>query len=264
MSQTEVYCSLEEEELSRPSLIALLLLGLITVLAVYGTAQMLPWLIAENRRLEPWKWPLVWSSELAGTVVFLQYPMSFILPSWALRRPTSRLTFKAFCLAICVDLTFSAYEALAERGAYARAIPVQSSVAEGRSFVQRTGHRRYSFTCKFVDHTGSNRVAWFSLLARELPLQVCGKIDDGKLPAALALHYDPAWPARCWVDGSTFTDNNRVYVYSILSVVFSALISANLVSLRKICGFASLPPPEVGPFIGATFLFCTVAALQGW
>ncbi len=57
----------------------------------------------------------------------------------------------------------------------------------GYSFLQTTGHRRYSLTCSFRDSNGHVQQAWFSLLARDVPLPVRSSVDVGKLPVPLGI-----------------------------------------------------------------------------
>lgn len=80
--------------------------GAVIALSVFGVVRNVPWMVEENRRIEPWKWPLVWSSELTATLVFIHYALSFLLPAWVLSLPDSRLTFKAFLVAMALDLSF--------------------------------------------------------------------------------------------------------------------------------------------------------------
>jgi len=74
-------------------------LSLFTIgLALAGVAIVtnLRWLITENGRIEPWKIPIVWSSEAAAFVCFVEYGVRQLLPVSITPSQTSRLTMKAF------------------------------------------------------------------------------------------------------------------------------------------------------------------------
>ena len=221
----------------------------------------LPWLIAENHRIEPWKVPLVWSSETAALVVFVHYCLTRIVPDSLLPPHKSRGTLKGFLVAAAIDVGFSVDGMIAERLAHSSAAPAEAQVTAGYSFLQTSGHRRYSLTCSFRDRNGQVQRAWFSQLAREVPLPVRRKIDEGKLPVPLEIVYDPSWPHRSWPAGLPYSDDNRIFLYSLSTLILSGLLSALLATLGKT--FAGLPPPEVAPFVGAVFFLYFGAMLQG-
>jgi hypothetical protein len=74
--------------------------------------------------------------------------------------------------------------------------------------------------------------------------------------------YDPNRPSRSWPADFPYSDNNRLFVFSLISLLFSSLLAANLAVFRK--WLPVLPPPEVGPFVAATLLLLTAGLLQGW
>jgi hypothetical protein len=108
----------------------------------------------------------------------------------------SRLTFKAFFIAAAVDLSVSIEGMIEERWSHFCAVPATAQVIGRHSFTQRTGHRRYTLTCKYIDRAGGVRTGWFSLLAAETPHVVKEGVDGGKLPVAWELLYDPRWKRR--------------------------------------------------------------------
>ncbi len=232
------------------------------VLAGVAIVANLPWLIAENRRLEPWKIPIVWSSEAAAFVCFVGYGVRQLLPASTAPAQASRLTMKAFLVAAAVDLAFSIYGMIEERWAHCGAVPAQGQIIGGRSFVQSSGHRRYSLRCQFIDRAGQLQNGWYSLLSPEVPPEVKVGIDGRKLPVALKVAYDPKWPSRSWPADLPYSDNNRMFLFSLSTLVFSGLLTANLAMFRKY--LPALPPPEVGPFFGATLLLLGAGLLQGW
>lgn len=174
----------------------------------------------------------------------------------------SHLTLKAFFVAAAFDLAFSIHGMIEERWAHRFAVPIRAQVIAGRSFAQPSGHRRYSLTCQFIDQAGRLQTGWYSLLSPDVPHAIRASVDGGKLPVGLNISYDPNWPSRSWPADLAYSDNNRIYLYSIITLVFSGLLTANLAVFRK--WLTSLPPPEVGPFVGATLLLLGAGLLQGW
>jgi hypothetical protein len=236
----------------------------VTGLTLAGVAIVtnLPWLIAENRRLEPWKIPLVWSSEAAALVCFVRYGLRTLLPVSFASAGTSRLTFKTFAIAAFIDFAFSIDGMIEERWAHWRAVPAQARVFAGHSLLQHTGHRRYTLTCQFIDRAGDLQTGWYSLLEAETPFEVRKGVDDRKLPVDLNVSYDPEWPSRNWPADVPYSDDNRMFLYSLITLLFSGMLTANLAVLRW--WFPALPPPEVGPFSGATLSLLGAGLLQGW
>jgi hypothetical protein len=222
----------------------------------------LPWLIAENQRIEPWKIPIVWSSEAAAFLCFVGYGVRQLLPASLAPARASRLTVKAFFIAAAFDLAFSIYGMIEERWAHWFAVPVQAHVYAGQSFVQWSGHRRYSLTFAFLDRTGQLRDGWYSLVSSQVPPEVRMGVDGRKLPVRLKLSYDQDRPSRSWPAHLPYSDNDRLFMFSLITLLFSGLLTANLAVFRK--WLSGLPPPEVGPFLGAALLLFVVGTTQGW
>jgi hypothetical protein len=220
------------------------------------------WLFEENRRIEPWEIPIVWSSELASMLFLFRYCAATVIPRLGIRAPSSRWTIRVFLVSAALDASVSLYGLVSDRIAYTRAIKTCAQTVAGHTFIQWTGHRRYSFTVAFRDQAGRDRVAFYSLLERDLPMPVREGIDKGKLPLDLPILYDPSWSSRSWPAWTAYSDDNRLAIFSLLTLMMSGLLSALLGQLRG--HFPGLPPPEVGPFLAALFFLSMVAMLQGW
>jgi hypothetical protein len=230
--------------------------------ATVAIATNLPWLIAENQRIEPWKIPIVWSSEAAAFVCFAGYGLRTLLPASLSPARASRLTLKAFFIAAAIDLAISIQGIVEERWAHSGAVSTTAQVFAGRSFIQWIGHRRYSLTCQFVDQSGRLQTGWYSLLAQEVPNEVKDGIERGTLPVKLKVAYDPNRPSRSWPADLPYSDNNRLSLYSLITLLFSGLLTANIAVFRRWC--PALPPPEAGPFFAATALLLACGLTQGW
>ena len=76
----------------------LLLIGCLgcLILFVISIQWNLPWLVAENQRLEPWKLPIIWLSEATGLVLFLLYMVSLLLPDRLRSKLHHKLTIRVF------------------------------------------------------------------------------------------------------------------------------------------------------------------------
>jgi hypothetical protein len=231
-------------------------------IAAIAVVTNLPWLIAENQRIEPWKIPIVWSSEAAAFLCFVAYGVRQLLPPSLVFPRASRLTVKAFFIAVAFDLAFSIHGMIEERWAHSVAVPAQAQVHAGHSFVQWTGDRRYSLTCAFVNRDGQLQSGWYSLLSADVPPEVRLGVDGRKLPVGWKVAYDPNRPSRSWPAHLPYSDNDRLFMFSLITLLFSGLLTANLAVFRK--WLTGLPPPEVGPFLGAAVLLFTVGRLQGW
>ena len=149
-----------------------------------------------------------------------------------------------------------------ERGGYRRAVPAQAQVVAGKSFIQSTGHHRYTFFCTFVDHLGRRQDAWFSLLADRLPVAIRRGIDSGKLPTNFRVLFDPDWPGRNWPAHLAYSDDGRLHLYSILNILFSAPLTGLVALLSRKVNM--LPPPEVIPFYSGLWVLFFAGMVQGW
>jgi hypothetical protein len=194
--------------------------------------------------------------------MFIRYYLAKILPRPAHTPQGSRLTLRSFLIAVALDVGFTVYETVAERVAYSSAVPAGAQITAGHSFVQPIGHRRYSFTCSFRDRNGVVQHVWFTLLDKEVPPPIRVGIDGGLFPIPLAVVYDPTWPIRSWPAGLPYSDDNRLFLFSAISLLFSSLLAAFFALPGKWLG--GLPPPEVAPFLGAILLLNACGFIQGW
>jgi hypothetical protein len=220
------------------------------------------WLLEENRRIEPWEIPIVWSSEMASLLFFFRYSVAMVFPVRGIAAPSSRLTIGVFLVSAAMDASVSLYGLAKDRIAHGRAKKADARVVAGHTFVQETGHRRYSFNVAFRDQAGRDRVVFHSLLARDVPAKVRAAIDKGQFPVDVALLYDPLWSSRSWPAWKPYSNDNRLPFYSLLSLIMSGLVCALLGQLRRRC--PSLPPPEIVPFFASVFFLWICAVLQGW
>ena len=218
--------------------------------------------MAENHRLEPWKIPIIWLSEVTGLVLFIEYMISLAFSKATRPWQPRKLTIRVFLLGTCLDGAVSLLSIADEYIAYARALRVQGQVVAGTARVQWSEHTRFTFTCTFQDQQGMVHTAWFSLVQTGVPINVQQAIKRGQLPAATEIAYDPHWPGRTWLAEVEYSDDNRLFLYSLLSILLSSVLTLGLMGLKGECRF--LPPAGIGPFLGMVALFCAAGFLQGW
>jgi hypothetical protein len=246
----------------RLRIIALIIcLGCVWIFAIAVQAN-LPWLVPECRRSEPWKLPFFWLSEATALLLFVEYTIAIVVSGANRAWRPRNLTIGAFIVGTCLNVGIALLSMVDEYRASARAIQVPAEVVKGTARRQNAGFVNYTFTCTFRDRDKTDHTAWFSYVQNNVPANVREKIEHNQLPVITGIMYDPLWPGRTWLADVPHTDDNRLFVYSFISILFSSLLTALLIMMRK--HFHWLPPPGIGPFIGMTALFCASAFLQGW
>ena len=232
-----------------------------TCLAIFSAGLFVnrSWLFAETARLETWKVPVVWLSELTALVLFVRFGFC-----WFFQRVTSRSSKRitaAFVLGTILDLTLSGMSVLDEDAAYARSVVAPANVTNASHWMQSNQDTRYTFTYEFRDDQGNLHKGWCSDVRDGIPAEVKRAICNGKIPAPLQIKYDPRWPARSWLAGVQYTHDNRLFVFSLFTILLGCIAAATLVAFRPTLTW--LPTTDVAPFLGATWVLCTAAAFQG-
>lgn len=228
------------------------------VLVVIGVSTNLPWLLAENSRLEPWKIPFIWSSELAAFVLFMEYGLQQIVQT---RWNRSRITVHAFIVATLLDLGLSAYSIIEENAAHNRALPAAGTVDAGYSWMESSGHTRYTLDYRFHDQTGKQYGGWYSDISDGVPDDVRAAVDNQNFPANIAVSYDPKWPTRSWLADVPYSHDNRLFIYSLFVIMLSVPLGGALALLHR--SMSWFPDARMAPFFSATWILCLGAILQG-
>ena len=230
-------------------------------LFAYGVRGNWPWLVSENARFEPWEVPVVWAPVATAFLLFVEHGVSQAVGKPMLRR-VHTVTFRAFLVAVAFECVLVAYSVAEEEVGHARAVRTPAELVAGHSYVESGGLRRYSFTCSFADRRGARHSAWFSDTADGVPDQVRRAIDRGHGVAMATVAYDPRWPGRNWLADRPYTHDNRLFLFALLSLVFSLPLAGGLAQFRKWVPW--LPTPRVAPFLGATWVLVMAVLLQGW
>jgi hypothetical protein len=71
-----------------------------------------------------------------------------------------------------------------------------------------------------------------------------------------------SWPSQSWLAEIPSSEDNRFFVFSLVTVLFLGILSANLATLSR--WSRALPPPQAGRFLGAALLLLAAGLLQGW
>jgi Protein of unknown function (DUF3592) len=222
----------------------------------------LPWLAAEHRRLEPWKVPVVWMSEAIGLLSFVGYTISVALPAGPRPRTPGKFAVRVVLLGACLDAAFSGWSLAAEYLAHGRAVRVPAEVVAGKARETHPGHTTFTFTCTFRDPNGGVHAAWFPLVRNaDVPVPVQQAIVGGQLPAAIDVLYDPECPGRTWLADVEYSDDGRVYFYSLMSLFCSTLLAFPLAGWGA--EYRYLPPPATGPFLMMVVFLGLAGLFQG-
>jgi hypothetical protein len=222
-----------------------------------------PWLAAENRRLEPWKVPIVWLSEATGLAAFVAYMVRLTFTS--AKRPwrPRKYSVRVIVLSTCLDAGMSLWSMAEEYLGHSRAVRVQAQVVDGTTRVMPAGDTRLTFTCTFQDQQGVVHSAWFPLVKQpDVPINVQQAVLGGQLPATAEVLYDPRWPGRTWLADLEYTDDGRLFFYSLISLFCSTLLAIVLRGLNE--DYRFVPPPASAAVFIMTVLFSCVAYFQGW
>jgi hypothetical protein len=204
----------------------------------------MPYLVLEHRRLQPWKIAGLWLGDIMALIWFGRFALAHAVlgaPLVSMRLSDRRrrlwLVGIAVAGAMLVDLGFTLYLMYEERVAYAQA-PVASAEVVALYETKRELATWYELECRFRDRAGVSRQAhvrveaWHHVLPPALPVAVARMLVKGKPgQAPIPLRYDPSFPARAWVDGLGWEDDNGLYWFSLLVLFFQAILGALFVLL---------------------------------
>lgn len=241
----------------------LLLIGCVGFLALLLVCIQLNlrWLLSENQRLEPWKIPIIWLSEATGLVLFIQYIVSLILPDRMRSRLYHHMTVRMFVISLCLDAAVSLWSGAEEHLAHARAVRVKAQVVEGRVRAQWPDHTAFMFTYEFQDARGGRHTGWYSHISSHVPVNVKQAIQGGQMPVDVDILYDPSWPGRSWLAELEYSDDNRLFLYSLLTLLFTIVPTIVLMYLNQHSQW--MPSPGTGPFFGMIIVLLMAGLIQG-
>jgi hypothetical protein len=198
---------------------------------VLGVRVMGPFLAHELGRLEPAEALVLWSGDAVALLAFSYYCVRHVLleipiqdaelPPGGLDR-RFRVVMIGMVSAFVVDLGYTLYLMDQESRAFAVASRAEATVFRVRSRQFPFG-TVYALDGRFVDLRGVVRKATFVLkddrkygLPFLIPPKVQGAIRRGQVPFNVGVAYDPDRPARRWLLGSRWFDEDRLHVFSLV------------------------------------------------
>ena len=206
----------------------------------------MPYLAAEHRRLELWKIAGFWIGDVMGLLWFLRFtfahavlgdPLAAVSPSDG--RRSLRLVTWAGVAALVIDLAFTFYLMRDERDGYAR-----GQVAEAQVFAiqehKRPAATGYDLDCTFRDEAGAPHQAHLRVLAAHHVLPATLPAEPARVLSArgegqnmIRIRYDPRLPARAWIDGLGWEDENGLYWFSVGTSLLQAAATAVFLLLLR-------------------------------
>jgi hypothetical protein len=230
-----------------------------------------PYLAVEHQRLESWKIAGLLIGDVMGLLWFSRFAFSHAVSGDPLvpvpvsngRRNLRLITF-AGLVAILIDLGFTLFLMRDERDGYAR-----GKVAEAQVIAIQE-HRRpdatgYELDCRFKDEAGQPHEAHLRVLAEHHvlpsalpPAAVRVLSGRGEEQGSIPIRYDAQFPARAWIDGLGWDDENGIYWFSLgTSALQGGVIAVFLLSLGRHSGGGMWPwwwdTYKVLPLVAETF-----------
>lgn len=211
-----------------------ILCGLVVVVLLAAVWSFLPYLVVEHRRLEAWKIVGLWSGDFVALLWFIRFahvhaflgePFAPVPVSW--ERARLKPIVLAGLAALVMDLAFTLGVMADERAGYNH-----GEVTNAEILSIRTRHREkntwYEVECRFQDLKGVDHEAHLRIIARghsfspTLPPGLARTLNDNGA-GQFAVRYDPRFPARAWVDGQGWQDDNAIYWFSLLTLFFQSI-----------------------------------------
>ncbi len=194
----------------------------------------LPYLQVEYRRLQPWKIAGLLIGDCVGLIWFARFAfVHAVLARQAI--PVAfeqvRSGFKpvavAVGIAVFLDLSFTLYLMADERMAYqqgktteARVISVQERKRELATW--------YELECSFTNEFGIREQVHLRINAKnhEMPAALqpsaAAVVREGR--GNIQIRYDPKFPARAWIDGLGWEDEDGIYWFSLAVLFFQSIL----------------------------------------
>lgn len=213
-----------------------------------------PYLLIEHRRLEPWKILELWCADILAFVWFGRFVLEHVVlgePLQSVPFADARKQIRAVCIAgataLLLELMFTLTLALDERDSYAHGSVTDGTVLRLRR-IDRSAAHWYEVDCGFTNAAAQWREAHLRIEAQNhllppgLPPQTIQALTSPHPEGErLRVRYDARLPARAWADGAGWSDGQRIYWFSLLTLFFQALITALFLLLLSRFRGQSLP-----------------------
>jgi hypothetical protein len=180
-----------------------------------------PWLRAEHSRLPPTLAAGIWVADGLALAGLIWFGVRYSLLGWP-GPPTrrSRLAIAAgLILAMGVDLAAGLAVASGEVAGRDRAVVAAGQIVGGRPTVNgEKAYLRIGFQANGAWHESELQVR-----LADQPAAIQAAVEGGQFPIPVRVHYDPAWPPRCWLDGFHNEEDNRLHWLSLVFLLFQGI-----------------------------------------
>jgi hypothetical protein len=199
----------------------------------------MPYLKVEHGRLEPWKIVELWSADLVALFWFVRFSVVHAIqgePLLAVPRDDGRHRIRVVVLigtgALLVDLAFCLQLMSDERVRYLQAVPTEAEVISVREWTRELA-TWYEVEYSFKDAAGLTQTAYQRVEGKnhELPatLPPNAKLvltSHARSQKMIRIRYDPEFPRRAWIDGTGWDNGDAIYWFSLLTLMFQAMVTA--------------------------------------
>lgn len=254
-------------------------LAVIVILAVGLWAEM-PYLIVEHRRLEPWKIFELWCADILALFWFARFAIVHAIQGEPLvglpleeGRKQLRVVTIAGAAAVLLDLIFTFSLMYDERERYSQADVTEAQILAIHE-VKRPAETWYEVDCRFQLAAGAFQDAHLRVEANKhqfsptLPFETAQVLrSQGQAGNQIRIRYDRQFPARAWADGAGWDDGQKIYWFSLLTLLFQAILTGVfLLQLRKHSAGGFLPwwwdIYKALPLFVAAFWMCAMGLID--
>ena len=229
------------------------MLGVPLAMTVLGLVGLWPYLLVENGRMNPWRIPLIWLSEVTAVFWYVK-----LLPGMVRGTldcvPVTRLAWTTLLLGCSIDVAMTVGEMRGEHAAYDRSMVSGRSEAVHVATRSVRGARRLeSLTCTFTDAENVRHPATFLRANTLFPPDVERKALRGDVPFGVSVRYDPECPGRYWLAETTHPHHNRIFWASFSAMTLGGVLGAICLEARRDLRWAI--PTEIAPLLAVSIVF---------
>lgn len=198
-----------------------------------------PYLTIEHQRLETWKVIEIWGASILAALWFVRFTFVHAIcgePLTEVPKDDGQRQIRAVAITgatvVVLELALTAHLMLDEHERYKQGIVVEARITGVRE-TKRELATWYEVDCAFQDKENRPLKAHVRIEAKNhvVPSVLAPETADalyahrGK-DMPLRIRYDPEFPARAWVNGLGWDDGNRIYWFSLLTLLFQAGLTA--------------------------------------
>lgn len=223
------------------------------------------WIRAEHSRMEWWRIPVFWMSELAALFWYLYY-LCGLSARGPLPPRLKPLIWLSFALGIGFDLAITVEDYITERRAYARSVLADEGeivvASLGKDWVGGATIRWLE--CEFLDRAGRRHRATFVRPHTAFPDGLKDELIGKRPPISIGIRFDPQRPERCWLEGTSKPHNARLHGIGalVLFVTVLAGVACVKIGFEHTAAEAKRFPIEAAPFVAASFIWGMIGTMD--